>query len=62
MSDEAGHQRPIFESRGPGPACGNAMTLVQITPKSGPLPEQRVFRCADCDHVLTIKMDDLKRG
>jgi transposase-like protein len=60
MSDEAGSQPSVFESRGSCPACGNAMSLVRITPKSGSLPELRTFRCADCDHVLTIKMEDLK--
>jgi hypothetical protein len=34
------------------------MTLVRITPKSGPLPELRTFRCTDCDHVLMVRIED----
>jgi hypothetical protein len=59
MSDEAGAEPSAFGSRGNCPACGSAMTLVRITPKSGLLPELRTFRCADCDHVLTIKIEGL---
>lgn len=33
--------------------CGAAMTLVRITPKTGPLPELHTFRCEGCRHVVT---------
>jgi hypothetical protein len=47
-----------IRSRGHCPACGYTMTLVRITPRAGPLPELRMFLCEDCDHVLTVEMED----
>jgi hypothetical protein len=47
----------VVECRSCCPQCGGAMRLVRVTPRLGALPELKTFRCADCDHVVTVEVE-----
>ncbi len=49
---------PASESAAPACACGgSAFKLVGKTPRVGPFPELKTFRCSRCGEIVTVESD-----
>jgi len=49
---------PTSESASPACPCdGSALELVGMTPRVGPYPELKTFRCRNCGEIFTLEAD-----
>jgi hypothetical protein len=49
---------PASETTSPPCPCGgSALDLVSKTPRVGPYPELKTFRCVRCGEIITIECD-----